>query len=54
MFFETWLKSKGYEIKKLSKKEGKKLYRQFSREMTPIIHDCTNFLNSTLKRKDLN
>ena len=49
MFFESWLKRKGFDIKKLSKKEGKELYRQFGQEMLPAVKDCTEFLNTVLK-----
>ena len=48
MFFESWLKQKGFEIKKLSKKEGKELYRQFGQEMLPAVKDCTEFFNAVL------
>jgi len=49
MLFESWLKRKGFDIKKLSKKEGKELYRQFGQEMLPAVKDCTNLLNAMLK-----
>jgi len=49
MFFELWLKRKGINIKKLSKKEGRELYRQFGQEMLPAVKDCTSFLNTVLK-----
>ena len=49
MFFESWLKRKGFDIKKLSKKEGKELYQQFGQEMLPAVRDCTDFLNTVLK-----
>lgn len=48
MFFEIWLENKGYEIQKLSKEQGKELYRQFGQEMIPAVRDCTNFLNTAL------
>ena len=48
MLFEMWLDSRGYKIDKLSKKEGRSLYKQFGQEMIPAIRDCTNFLNVAL------
>ena len=51
MLFESWLESKGYIIKDLTRKEGRKLYRQFGQEMIPVIKDCSNFLNVALKQR---
>jgi len=48
MLFESWLKRKGFNIKKLSKKEGKELYQQFGQEMLPAVKDCTEFFNAVL------
>ena len=50
MLFESWLENKGYNIKDLTRKEGRKLYRQFSQEMIPAVRDCTNFLNAALRQ----
>ena len=50
MLFESWLESKGYIIKDLTRKEGRKLYRQFGQEMIPAVRDCTDFLNVALRQ----
>lgn len=50
MWFEFWLEDKGYDLKKLSREEGRELYRQFGKEMTPAVRDCTKFLNTVLKK----
>lgn len=49
MLFESWLENKEINIKKLTKKEGRELYRQFGQEMLPAVKDCANFLNTALK-----
>jgi len=49
MLFESWLENKEINIKKLTKKEGRELYRQFGQEMLPVVKDCANFLNTALK-----
>ncbi len=49
MLFEMWLKSKGYDQKKLSKEQGRALFKEFGEEMVPVVRDCTNFLNAALK-----
>ena len=54
MLFESWLERKGFDIKKLSKKEGKDLYRKFGQEMLPAVKDCASFLNTMLKKSHNN
>ena len=49
MWFEMWLKEKGHDLKKLKRKEGRELWKEFKREMTPVIKDCTAFLNAAYK-----
>ncbi len=50
MLFEMWLKGQGYDLKKLTKKEGGELYREFGKVMAPAVRDCTNFWNATMKK----
>ena len=54
MLFESWLERKGFDIKKLSKKEGKELYRKFGQEMLPAVKDCTELFNAMLKKSHNN
>lgn len=50
MLFEMWLKDQGHDLKKLTKKEGKILYKEFGEIMAPAMRDCTNFWNATIKK----
>ena len=49
MFFEFWLEERGYNPKKLKRAEGRKLYAEWKKEMTPVIRDCRKFLNAVYK-----
>ena len=50
MLFEMWLKNQGHDLKKLTKKEGRELYREFGKEMIPAICACANFWNAAMKK----
>ena len=52
MFFEFWLKEKGYDPKKLKRSEGRKLYEEWKKEMVPVIRDCSDFLNAAYKNAE--
>ncbi len=51
MLFEAWLKGQGHDLKKLTRKEGRALYREFGKIMAPAVRDCTNFLNAAMKKQ---
>lgn len=50
MLFEIWLKGQGYDPKKLTRKEGRALYKEFGKKMAPTVKDCTNFWNAAMKK----
>jgi len=49
MLFEMWLAGQGYDIKKLSKKEGRALYEKFKLKMLPAVRDCSKMLNAAME-----
>ena len=52
MFFELWLDNRGYtkaKLRQMKKAEKKELYQKFKEEMAPVVRECTNWLNETLK-----
>lgn len=48
MFFEHWCECQGIDLKKVSRAEGKELWKQFKEEMTPVVKECADWLSEML------